>query len=158
MQGDAGPDRDLVADDDGGQKLIRGRIDELRDGQRGRSDDGAGMALGQPVPVVEVQHVREHTIRERGAGGAEAPRVQQRRGFIACVHGLRVLYGQRRCRGGASAGAYGRHVAQQQPGPIPHAFGNICKSQLGDEGGQLAVAAGRAGHHLTVLDVRRRLP
>ena len=133
VQRDAGPDRDLVADDDGGQQLLVRRVGELGGGERGGYDDGAGMALREPVPVVEVQDVREHPVAPGRADGADPAAVEQRGRLVAGMHGRRVGGGERGrgCRPARDADH--REVGEQQPDVLADRAGNVGPAQVADE-------------------------
>jgi hypothetical protein len=93
VKGDAGADRDLIADDQSGQKLAAvqpiGRDEPfgVGDGQQRRQDRDTGMALGQRVPVMRVEGIDRRGAGESRAGRAGATAIEdQARTAHTCPH------------------------------------------------------------------------
>ena len=133
VQRDTRPDRHLVADHHGLQQLSRRRIDELGDRQRSRDHDRARMSFGQPVAVVEIEHVGEHAVGEGGSDGAGAAAVGQQRRVGPGVHLGGVVGGDPGRRGGTAGGADRGHVGQQQREPIAGDGAQVADPEAGDE-------------------------
>jgi hypothetical protein len=115
VQGDAGADRDLVADRGRDEHVPRGRVDALRGREHGRDDDRARMALGQAVAVVHVEDVGEDAVGPRGAEHAEAAAVVQRGRLVARVGQGGVVGGDAGRGRGPPGDADRAQVGVQQP-------------------------------------------
>ena len=108
-------------------------LDALRDRQRPRDHDRAGMPLGEPVAVVEVEHVGQHAVSERGPDGAGATAVDEQRRVGRWVHLDGVVGGDARCGRGPAGGADRRHVGQQEREPVAGGVAQVADPEGGDE-------------------------
>jgi hypothetical protein len=78
VERDAGPDRDLVAEDERGEEIASvAAAFRVRDGKQRRQHGDAGVALGERVPVMGVEGVDRRGAGEGGAGRARAAAVEE---------------------------------------------------------------------------------
>ena len=113
------------------------------------------MALGDAVPVVVVEDVREHAVGPGRAGGRQAPAVEQRGRAIAGVHLGRVVGGDQRRGRGAAGLADGDVVEQRERDVAPDGTRHGLPAELAGEAEDLLADGGCRGAHEAA---RRGLP
>jgi hypothetical protein len=114
VQRDPGPDPDLVADHHRLAEGPRRSIDRLGDRECRRDHHRSGVSLGEPVAVVEIEHVGQHAVGECGADRTDVAAVTEQRRFVARVDDGRVLGSDPRRRRRPAGHAHRGHIGEQQ--------------------------------------------
>ena len=102
---------DLVSDRNRPEQLLAGRAGGFGDRQRSGYHVRARVPLDETMAVVEVERVREDTIRPCRPRGGELPSIEKRGCLIARVSRRRIVGGNLGRRRGAAGDGDGDEVA-----------------------------------------------
>jgi hypothetical protein len=145
VESNAGAGADLVAEDEGGQELRAvGAILRLGEGEKRGEGAAADVPLGELVAVVAVESVDGHAARQRRAGGADGPAVEEHAGRTAAGGEVAggVVPDDAGEIGTAAAGGDAEEVEEPAPGEGADLVGEVWIGQIVQEVGQSARGGG----------------